>query len=291
MLGISFAILCAILISFSQISLRKSYKELKPSIAFLFDALFGLLIWIPLAYFLGISETVNWSQAFFYATVSAVLSEAIVFYALSHGELSVTTTVLATYPVYTIILSRILLGEILPPSIYAFVFLAIIGSIAASLPNKLSFKDIVHKGIIWPFVAALCIGLSDTISKGYINKSGDFSFLFALGIIQIPVALIYLKIEKESFVKAMSGVRKTFGEYKHALAGGLFNIVGTGCLWLSFSFAPASIASPLTGTSGALTVVLSRLILKEKISKRKYVGIILAFVGIIGIVLIRSKMQ
>lgn len=101
MIGIIFALLCAVFIGFSQISLRKSYKEFPPSIAFLFDSIFGLLIWVPLAIFMGVSATVSWGEAIFFAVVSAILSEAIVFYALSHGELAVTATILTTYPVYT----------------------------------------------------------------------------------------------------------------------------------------------------------------------------------------------
>lgn len=287
MLGIIFALLCAVFIAFSQISLRKSYKELSPSVAFLFDSIFGLLIWVPLAIFMGISGVVDWREAFFFAIISAILSEAIVFYALSHGELAVTATVITTYPVYTIIFSRILNNEVLSLSVAVFVLLAILGSVLASLPDKIKKDEFkLSKGIVWPFVAAICIGLSDTISKGYINKSNDFSFLFSLGLVQIPVAIAYLRIEKESAIKAISGVGKRFEDYKFALIGGLFNIIGTGFLWLSFSFAPASIASPITGSNGALTVLLSRILLKEKIITRKYLGIGLAFIGIIGITIL-----
>ena len=292
MLGIIFALLCGFFIAFSQISLRKSFKELQPSVAFFFDAIFGLLIWVPLAIFMGMSGSVSWSEAFFYAVVSAILSEAIVFYALSHGELAVTATVLATYPVYTLIFSRLFNNEVLSLNITIFVCFAILGSIVASLPDKIKKSELsLQKGILWPFLAAVCIGLSDTISKGYINKSNDFSFLLSLGLVQIPVALAYLRIEKESLVKSIKGVINTFDEYKFALLGGLFNIIGTGFLWLSFSFAPASIASPITGTSGALTVILSRILLKENISNRKYFGIVLAFIGVIGIAILRSQSE
>ncbi|NTU46108.1 DMT family transporter [Candidatus Roizmanbacteria bacterium] len=290
MIGIIFALLCAIFVAFSQLALRKSYQELPPSVAFLFDAIFGLLIWVPLAVSMGISENVSWREAIFFAVISAILSEAIVFYALSHGELAVTATVLATYPVYTVIFSRMLNNETLSLPITFFVGLAILGSIIASTPNKIKGEEFkLSKGIAWPFIAAVCIGLSDTISKGYINKSGDFSFLFSLGFVQIPVALGYLRIEKQSFTKSIEGVVKKLKDYKFALLGGLFNIIGTGFLWLSFSFAPASIASPITGANGALTVLFSKLILKEKIVARKYVGIILAFIGVIGITILRSS--
>lgn len=290
MTGIIFALLSAVFIAFCQVSLRKSYKELAPSVAFLFDAIFGLLIWVPLAIFMGISQEVSWREAIFFAVVSAILSEAIYFYALSHGELAVTATVLATYPVYTVIFSRLINNEVLSLEMVIFIIIAILGSIVASLPNKVRKSELVfNRVIIWPFIAAVCVGLSDTISKGYINRSSDFSFLFSLGFVQIPVALAYLRIEKQSLTKSLEGVFKKLNEYKFALLGGLFNIIGTGFLWLSFSYAPASIASPVTGTSGALTVILSKVLLREKITKIKYFGIILAFIGIIGISILRNS--
>lgn len=290
MIGVIFALLSAVFIGFSQTSLRKSYKELSPSVAFLFDSIFGLLIWVPLAIFMGISSGANFGQAFVFAVISAILSEAMVFYALSHGELAVTATIITTYPVYTVIFSRILNKELLSTGIIIFVVLAIIGSIIASLPDKINRSELkLNKAVLWPFIAAVCIGLSDTISKGYINRSEDFSFLLMLGFVQIPVALTYLRIEKESLLNSINGVIKRFKDYKFALIGGLFNIIGTGFLWLSFSYAPASIASPITGSNGVFTVLLSRFLLKEKISKIKYLGIALAFIGVVGIAVLRNS--
>ncbi|MBI2310116.1 hypothetical protein HYU89_04440 [Candidatus Collierbacteria bacterium] len=71
MSGIVFAHLCAIFIAFSQLSLRESYQELPPSVAFFFDAIFGSLLWVPLAIFMGISGNVNWGEAFLFAFISA----------------------------------------------------------------------------------------------------------------------------------------------------------------------------------------------------------------------------
>jgi drug/metabolite transporter (DMT)-like permease len=289
MTGIILAFLCAIFIALSQITLRKSYKELQPSIAFLFDALFGLLIWVPLALVMGVNLGIGLKEAALFAVVSAVLSEAIVFYALSKGELAVTATVLATYPVYTVFFSRFINDEVLSTGLLFFVALAIVGSVFASFPDKIRRSDLrLRKEIVWPFIAAVCIGLSDTISKGYINRSGDFSLLFMLGFVQIPVALAYLRVERESVVYAIKGTIKNISTYKYALLGGFFNIVGTGFLWLSFSYAPASIASPITGASGAFTVLLSHYVLRDRISLRKYIAIVVTFVGVIGIAITRS---
>lgn len=289
MLGVFLALGCAVFVALSQISLRKSYKDLQPSVAFFFDAIFGLLIWVPLALVMGVDLGVSLKEAFIFATISAILSEAIVFFALSKGELAVTATVLATYPVYTVFFSRILNNEILSPGLIFFVALAIIGSVWASFPNKVKRSELTfRKEIVWPFIAAICIGLSDTISKGYINRSEDFSLLFALGFVQIPVAVAYLRLEKESLIKSVKGTIRSFKTYQYAILGGFFNIVGTGMLWLSFSYAPASIASPITGANGALTVLLAHYILKDRISLHKYFAIALTFVGIVGIALLRT---
>lgn len=288
MIGILLALGCAVFIALSQISLRKSYRELKPSIAFFFDAVFGLAIWVPLAYFMGISAQVSWREVFIFATISAILSEAIVFFALSKGELAITATILATYPVYTVIFSRVLNSETLSSGLMFFVGLTVCGSIWASLPDKLNRGEIGLKAqVVWPFIAAVCIGLSDTISKGYINRSDDFSLLFALGFVQIPVAVAYLRLEKESLVGSVKGVLSNFSGYYYALVGGLFNIIGTGMLWLSFSYAPASIASPITGVNGALTVVLSHYVLKDRVSFRKGMAIFITFVGVLGVSILR----
>ncbi len=289
MIGIILALFCAVFVALSQITLRKSYKELQPSIAFFFDAVFGLLMWVPLALVMGVNLGVSLKEALFFAVISAILSEAIVFFALSKGELAVTATVLATYPVYTVFFSRIINHEELTTNLLFFVGIAILGSVWASLPDNVNKTDLkLRKEIVWPFIAAVCIGLSDTISKGYINRSGDFSFLFMLGFVQIPVALAYLRIERESVIKAIRGTVHKFNNYKYALLGGLFNIIGTGFLWLSFSYAPASVASPITGTSGALTVLLSHYILRDRISIRKYMAIIVTFVGVLGIIILRA---
>lgn len=290
MLGIFLALLSAVFIACSQIALRKSYKDLKPSVAFFFDALFGLVIWVPIALLMGVTLGLGLWEAFVFAVISAVLSEAIVFYALSHGELAVTATVLATYPVYTILFSRILNGEILQPTLMGFVGLAVLGSIWASWPKKgIKAELSTRTTIIWPFIAAICIGLSDTISKGYINRSDDFSLLFMLGFVQIPIALAYLRIERQRLLTVVKGVYNKVSDYKFALIGGFFNIVGTGFLWLSFSFAPASIASPITGVNGALTVVLARFIFRDRLSLQRYLAITVTFIGVLGIIIFRSN--
>ncbi|OGM23405.1 hypothetical protein A2865_04435 [Candidatus Woesebacteria bacterium RIFCSPHIGHO2_01_FULL_39_17] len=122
------------------------------------------------------------------------------------------------------------------------------------------------------------------MSKKVITKTEDFTFLFVLALVQVPVAFIYLKLEKQNIVNKLRVVRQKAYDYKNAIAGSLFNIVGTGLLWIAFSKTLASIASPITATSGVLVIIISLLFLDEKISVRQILGILLVFGGIIGLV-------
>ncbi|OGM18649.1 hypothetical protein A2686_04245 [Candidatus Woesebacteria bacterium RIFCSPHIGHO2_01_FULL_38_10] len=283
MSGVVAAIYSSFFLALSQASLKKSYRELAPSVAFFFDATFGLILWIPLAIFFGIKLAL-FKEVLLYAILSAILSEALVFYSLSKGQLSITTILIGSYPIYTILFSYLVNNEVLTPPLTAFVGITIFGTLISYLPSKLNRKELRKSGaILWPVVAAVAIGLSDTLSKRVINKTMDFTFLFALALVQVPVALVYLNLEKQNILKELSEIKTKTYDYKNAIAGSLFNIIGTGLLWIAFSKTLASIASPITATSGVLVIIISLLFLDEKISWRQFLGILFAFVGIIGI--------
>ncbi|QQG41852.1 MAG: DMT family transporter [Candidatus Woesebacteria bacterium] len=281
-MGIIFGLLAALGQAFGYVSIKKSFKELNPSIAFFFDACFGLLLWVPFALFTGI----NFSQlpvVVGFALISALLSEAFVFYALSKGYLSISGTLFASYPIFTIFFSYILNGERLLPLHWLFVGLTILGVIIVSLPKRFKKEELKEKlYVVWPLAAAITVGLSDTLSKGIIDKTSAETFLFALAFAQLPVAIGYLLISRQSLGQFELALRE-FSKYKFAILGSFLNIVAVLFLWLAFSSTFASIASPLTAAYPALLVILSMIFLKEKPSKKELIGLITAIIGIVGI--------
>ena len=283
MSGIIAAIYASFFIALAVASLKKSYRELAPSVSFFFDALFGLLLWIPLALFFGVN-LVYFKEVLVYAILSAILSEALYFYALSKGQLSITSILLGSYPIFTIFFSFLINKEVLTPTLAFLVGLTILGTLISYLPSKLTKDELRKSGaIFWPIIAAVGIGLSDTLSKKVIDATADFTFLFALALVQIPVALVYLKIEKQDVFNEIRSIKRKVYDYKNAIAGSFFNIIGTGLLWIAFSKTLASIASPLTATSGVLVIIISLLFLDEKITWRQFLGIVFVFTGIMGI--------
>lgn len=281
-MGIIFGLLAALGQAFGYVSIKKSFKELNPSIAFFFDACFGLFLWVPFSLFLGVSfEELSVVAGF--ALLSALLSEAFVFYALSKGHLSISGTIFAAYPIFTILFSYVLNGERLLPLHWLFVALTILGIIIVSLPKEFKGGELNSKlYIVWPLVAAITVGLSDTLSKGIIDKTSAQTFLFALAFAQIPVSIGYLLVTKQSLGQFEIAL-KEFGKYKFAILGSLLNVVAVLFLWLAFASTYASIASPLTAAYPALLVILAVIFLKEKPIQREIIGLIVTIAGIVGI--------
>lgn len=278
--GILFGLSAAFLFAFSLISLKKSFEEFPSSVAFLWDAVFGLVIWVPISLILGVNSY-NFLSIFPWALASAILSEAYYFYVLSKGEISLTGTILASYPIYTAILSRFINNEILNSPQIRAILITIIGTLIVTLDKNINLKDLKKKNyIFWALSGAIAVGLSDSLSKNAIDRISLQDFLFMLAFVQIPVALVYLKLEKENLSHLLE-LTKNIGKYKFALAGSLFNILGVLFLWISFSEIYASIASPLTATYPALMVILAYIFLKEKVNKKDYFGIALVLIGII----------
>ncbi|MFH1838239.1 MAG: DMT family transporter [Candidatus Kuenenbacteria bacterium] len=143
--GIALAIYASFFLAIAQVVLKKSFREMEPSVSFFCNALFGLLIWIPIAFIFGakISEL---PQIIIYAIVAAIFSEVLFFYALSKGQLSISAIIVATYPIYTIICSFFINQEKLSLIQILFVGITIFGTLISFLPSKLTKKELWEWG-------------------------------------------------------------------------------------------------------------------------------------------------
>src|SRR3990167_654778 len=281
-MGIIFGLLAALSAATSFTLLKKSFSNLAPSVAFLFDAGFGLLIWIPFALIVGFNLN-NLPLVLLFALISAFLSEAFVFYVLSKGEISITGTIFSSYPIYTILFSLFINQERLLPSHWFFVGLTILGTLIVSFPEKINKQEFKKKAIIlWGVAGAMAVGLSDSLSKNVIDRTSAEAFLFALAFAQVPVALVYLRLEKQNFSQLKNTINH-FKRYQYAIFGSLMNIICVLFLWLAFQDTYASIASPLTAIYPGIMIILAYFFLKERIKSKELLGLITIIIGVIGI--------
>jgi drug/metabolite transporter (DMT)-like permease len=281
-LAIIYGLLSALATGLSLVLIKKSYDELSPSIAFAFQALFGIIIWVPFSLYVGISFN-NFLWVLLFALISAVLSEAFYYYIFSKADVGITTISFATYPVFTALSALVLLGERPPVYIWPFVILIIIGIILLSLPDK-KIIDISakYKAIYWGLIGAVTVGVSDTLSKGIIDETSAATFLFALSIMQIPVAIIFLIRQKEN-LSQFKTILKNYSKYKYALLGAFSGVIAVLFLWLAFEGTYAAVASPITAAFPVFTIILAYFWLKEKISSFNLFSTAVVMIGIFGI--------
>lgn len=285
MLGIFFAFLSTLGQGSAHTILKKSFLEFPPSIAFLFETIFGLLIWIPFAFITGI----DWSHigtVFFYAMISAILSEAYVFYALSKGQLSIASTLFSTYPIFTIIFSKLINQDNLDDTTLCFILIIVSGILQIAIPKKFQKQELSKKALILlPLSAALAVGISDSLSKSILDHTSTGTFLFCLAIMQIPISLGFLYLEKQKF-NEIKLIFTKLPQYKFAILGSGLLVSSMICFWLAFANTLASIASTITGTHLAFVLIFAKFFLREKITSKDYAGIIIILFGLMGLSLV-----
>lgn len=284
-MGITIAIISSIFMAISQILLKKSYKKLNSGIAFLINSMLGLIIWIPIGLVFG-GSFYDVPQCLIFAILSAIISELLVFHVLDKCDLCITTILISTYPIYTLLFSYIINNEILNKPQIIFIIITIIGTLISCIEKNIEISKLEENKAILPTLISIGIGLSDSLTKNVINKTSSFSFLIAIALVQIPIALIYLLLKNNTSKEIKKEVKKDIKEYKYTILGGLFNILGTGCLLISFNYSLAAIISPLTILYTPFVLIYSVIFLKEKINKTRLIGLLISFIGTLGIILV-----
>lgn len=282
-LSVIYGLLASLSVGFSLAFVKKSYEELPPSVVFAFQALFGVLIWIPFSLYVGIVPTFSlllWLSLI--ALVSAIVSEAFYYYIFTKGDVGIISAVFSTYPLFTIASAFLLLGERPPVVLILFALVIIIGIFILSLTNKANKNANKNKAILWGLIGASSVGFVDTLSKGVIDATSASTFLLALAIMQVPVALIFLRCQGQTY-KQFIIIFTHISKYIYAIIGAILGVIGVLFMWLTFEATYASIASPLSGAYPVFTIMLAYLWLKEKLSILDIVGSIVIIVGVIGI--------
>lgn len=280
MLGILFAVLASISFAFAYTVLKRSYSNFPPSVAFFIDVVWGLLFFIPFGIVTG-AEFSHFGLVFIYQIVNAILAEAFFFYVLSKGEISITGTILASYPIATVILSLLINNEHFSLITGGFIVITIIGILIVSLPQSLQKQEKGrYKYILWALTGSLAIGLADTLNKHIISQTSAGTVLFALALAQIPVGLIYLSLEKQSITQ-FSKIITHIKEYQFSIIGSALNVIGIVFLFLAFQNTLASIAAPISASYPGLMVILAIIFLKDTLSKKDLIGLLCIILGVI----------
>ena len=222
-------------------------------------------------------------------SVCYITSMIIGYKGLKYINLSISSPIQNSSGLITSLLLAIIFSVKL--SIYEIVCLVImaIGVIMLSVIEnkkdiKVTLKKITVAAIVFPLIYCLIDGLGTFLDAVYLDHlelidedmaliSYEFTFLL-YGII----SYILLRAKK---------VKIRLKEEKTRLSAAIFETLGQ----FTYVFAITShsvITAPIVACYSALSVLLSRIFLKEKISKLQYVALFLIFSAIIGLAILEE---
>jgi uncharacterized membrane protein len=269
-----YALLTALTLGIGQIFVKKGLKDISPLFNTALATVMGFFIFIPFALLGG----VQFDQVFLIAPVALLIAVLflVYYYALNHGQISLTGTVIGTYPIVTIILSLLFIHE--APSLYQklAIGLVLLGTTLVALPNKLE-KVHFGKWFWWALAAVFTIGIADFLIKVLINEYDVFTYLFTYGFCSMLVTGTLCLLDKKGRVLPKFS-------WKYYLP----TLIGVGLIEFSFFIfhlalvdGYISLVSPISGIYVAITAILAWIILKERLSKIQIFGIALSTIGVV----------
>lgn len=218
------------------------------------------------------------------------ISSMIIGYkGLKYLELSISSPIQNTSGVITALLLIIFFNEQYELPFYIAVILIFIGIFMLSLVELNNNKDeraeykkktirskVITLTIIFPLIYCLLDGLGTFLDSIYLDKLELINEDSALVSYELTFALyalityIYLKIKKINF---------NFSLDKSKLLAAIFETMGQ--FFYVFAMANNStISAPIVGSYCVLSMILSRVFLKEKLTKKEYISIIVVLIGI-----------
>ncbi len=235
---------------------------------------------------------INIIDIFKYLPVSLLyISSMVIGYkGLKYLELSISSPIQNTSGVITALLLLLFFKEQYDYPFYIAVILIFVGIIILSLVELNSSKEkreeykknnvkskVITLTIIFPLIYCLLDGAGTFIDGLYLDKFELISEDSALVcyeytfLIYAVITYIYLKIKKQEIKiakerpKLLAAIFETAGQFFYVFA------MATN----------ATITAPIVGSYCILSLVLSRIFLKEKLSKKEYIAIFLVLIGIV----------
>lgn len=269
------ALLASLVWGVGQVVAKKGLNLFTPlAFNFLFVP-FDFLVFIPIAFSLG-ADPSRITLFDLLLTILTLTTYILYSYVISMGELSLTGTIISSYPLSTMFFSVALLGERLTVTQFIFTLLIILGVVLIGLPEKL--KGLKVEG--WfglAIVTALLIGFGDFLAKIVIGRIGVANYFLIYGVSYLPGLLISLALDK----KGRRLPKIPFKDWVSALIGASM-VTGAGIFFfIALSKGPASLVAPVASSYTALTVTLALIFLKEKLRKIQAFGVLLVVLGII----------
>jgi len=263
-----------------QILVKKGFAHIPPLWNNVVNNLLALVFWVPAALWMGGFRLVTPPFPIFLVILSSAALYQLFYYSISKGQLSLTGTIVAVYPVVTVILSTLFLDERLSAFQYTGIAFIIAGGVTVAFPEQNSLPKGAARDaywFLWGIAGACTIGAGDFLTKVSINRIGSASNIFFLALVLNGLsALNYLVDGKNRKAPALF-TRK----FRPTFIGICIHLIGAFIFMFSLDRGKISLIGPVSSIYPALMAVLAVKFLGERISLKHGFGIGVTMLGLI----------
>lgn len=272
-----YTLLAAILLGVGQIFAKKGLKSTTPLYNNVLTTILGIFLMIPYS----LTHGVQFDKILGIVPLTIIAASLFLsyYYLINKGQISLTGTIIGTYPFFTVILSLLFLHE--APSVYQklAIFLIIIGTIFVAMPDKVQHLKSIKIGgwLFWAICGILFIGTGDFLIKLLINQTDLYTYLFTYTFCSVFVTGLSFFIDKKGRILPPFA----FKLYLPTLIGATIMETSFFVFHIAVSMGLLSLVSPICSIYVAITAILAWIVLKETINKTQGIGIALAALGVI----------
>jgi uncharacterized membrane protein len=267
----------ALLWAVGGILVKKGFAAVSPLWNNIINNLLGLALWVPAALALSGFRLPRPPWIVVLAVLGAALVYQFFYYCLSKGQLSLTATIIAGYPLFTILLAHLFLGERLAGWQYVGVALLLAGGVLVALPRRLTRIQVGELSwVLWGALGAASIGTGDFLSKFSVNRVGPYANLLLLAVLNNAASGVNYLLDRENRAPPRFASRN----FLFSVVGIIIHQIGALGFLIAFGFGPASLVSAVSSIYPALLAVLAVVFLRDSITWRHAGGISLIVAGL-----------
>lgn len=264
-LGLIFAIIVAVLWSIGEVSYSRLSRKLDRANVYLYQYLVRAIIYllVVVIFDIGLFRSFNLDHflVFLPIIICDLFASYVVNIAVSNGKLSVTSPIMAAYPILDIFLAMFLLKEKITIVEFMLAIVITISIIVLAMNQKKSRRaPNPLKGIIFAIVYMILVAFSTYFEKSaYIGDFSVYELYYYKGIVYFITSVIFMSVVGISPVK----LKKLDVDI---VKGSFITPIGNVLYSFALNFGNMIVVTPVSSMYSVITSFISRKVLKEKIS-------------------------
>ena len=283
-LSIIFALIVAMFWSLGEISYSRLAKSLDRANVYLYQYLSRSVIYLTVVLIFSVNQFTSFNVDHFLVFLPIIICDWLGSYviniAMANGKLSVTSPIMAAYPIVDIMLGLILLKEsmgIIEIALSIVIAISII--YLASIQKKTKKAPHPIKGIIFSVIYMLFVAFSVFFEKSaYVDNFPVYELYYYKGLIYLITSIMFMSIVGITPVRLKK-------PNKEIIMGSGITPIGNVINSFALQFGNMIVVTPISSLYSVITNILSRKVLKEKISVKESICISLILISTVILII------